>query len=58
MEKIGFKGLGHYREWEPLFENIKDEPEFQRLVAIAKEKVRLKRDEVRISRDPHKPGSD
>ena len=42
MEKIGFKGLGHYREWEPLFENIKDEPEFQRLVAIAKEKVRLK----------------
>ena len=34
-------------EYDPLFENIKDEPEFQRLVGIAKEKVRLKREEVR-----------
>jgi len=30
-----------------LFENIKDEPKFQRLVEIAREKVRTKREEVR-----------
>jgi len=34
-------------ERDPLFENIKDEPEFQRLVEIARKKVRLKREEVR-----------
>lgn len=39
-------GMSDHMEYDPLFENIKDEPEFQRLVGIAKEKVRLKREEV------------
>jgi len=34
-------------EKDSLFENIKDEQEFQRLVGIARDKVRLKREEVR-----------
>lgn len=38
-------------ESDPLFENIKDEPEFKRLVAIAREKVRLNREEVRKLED-------
>ena len=40
-------GMSDFMERDPLFENIKDEPEFQRLVEIAREKVRLKREEVR-----------
>jgi len=40
-------GMSDFMERDPLFENIKDEPEFQRLVGIAREKVRLKREEVR-----------
>ena len=40
-------GMADYMGRDPMFENIKDEPEFQRLVGIAKEKVRLKREEVR-----------
>jgi len=40
-------GLSDFIERDPLFENIKDEPEFQRLVQNAKEKVNKKRDEVR-----------
>ncbi len=40
-------GMSDFMERDPLFENIKDEPEFQRLVGIARDKVRLKREEVR-----------
>ncbi len=34
-------------ERDPLFQDIEDEPEFQRLVFIARERVPLKREEVR-----------
>jgi len=40
-------GMSDFMERDPLFESIKDEPEFQRLVGIAREKVRLRREEVR-----------
>lgn len=40
-------GMSDFMETDPLFENIKDEPEFQRLVAIARDKVRQKREEIR-----------
>ncbi len=39
-------GMSDHMDDDRLFENIKDEPEFQRLVAIAKDKVRRKREEV------------
>jgi len=34
-------GMSDFMERDPLFENIKDEPEFQRLVGIARDRVRL-----------------
>jgi len=40
-------GMSDFMERDPLFENIKDEPRFLELVAIAREKVRKKREEVR-----------
>ncbi len=40
-------GMSDFMERDPLFENIKDEPEFQRLVKIARQKVWKKREEVR-----------
>ena len=40
-------GMSDWMERDPLMENIKDEPEFQRLVGIARERVRMKREEVR-----------
>jgi len=39
-------GMSDHMDDDRLFENIKDEPEFQRLMAIAKDKVRRKREEV------------
>jgi tetratricopeptide (TPR) repeat protein len=39
-------GLSEHIEYDPWFESIKDVPRFQRLVVVAKEKVRLKREEV------------
>ena len=40
-------GMSDFMELDPLFENIKDEPKFQALVEIARQKVRTKREEVR-----------
>lgn len=39
-------GLSDHIEYDPLFESIRYEPRFQRAVAIAKNKVRHKREEV------------
>ena len=51
-------GMADHMDDDRLFENIKDEPEFQRLVAIAKEKVRLKREEIqRLEETGEIPGS-
>jgi len=40
-------GMSDFLERDPLFENIRDESKFQQMVGVAKEKVRLKREEVR-----------
>ena len=39
-------GMSDFMVTDPLFENIKDEPKFQKLVAVAREKVRKKRKEI------------
>lgn len=39
-------GMSDFMQIDPLFENIYNEPEFQRLVAIARDKVREKREEI------------